>query len=198
MTRPEADKLYAHDGRSNWERLQAGDWYQADEEILQRAFAAQRMAAEYSALVQQGQYDDAAARLPQLIGNLGEDVAIRAPLMVDYGAHMSIGDRTFINTGLVALDVAPITIGADCQLGPNVQLLTPIHPLEPGPRRDKWESAQPITIQDNVWLGGGVTVCPGVNIGENSVIGAGAVVTQDIPANVVVVGNPARVVKQLA
>lgn len=188
---------YFPDGRSNWERLQAGDWYQADEEILQRAFAAQRMSAEYSRLIQQGQYDDAAALLPELIGNLGAEVAIRAPLMVDYGAHISIGDRTFINTGLVALDVAPISIGADCQLGPNVQLLTPIHPLEPVPRREKWESARPITLGDNVWLGGGVIVCPGVSIGENSVIGAGAVVTKDVPANVVAVGNPARVIKQL-
>lgn len=185
------------DGRSNWERLQAGDWYQADDEILERAFAAQHLANQYSALIQQGQHDDAAALLRKLIGNLGAEVAIRAPLMVDYGAHMSIGDRTFINTGLIALDVAPITIGADCQLGPNVQLLTPIHPLVPGPRRDKWESARPITLGDNVWLGGGVVVCPGVSIGENSVIGAGSVVTKDIPANVVAVGNPARVIKQL-
>ena len=78
-----------------------------------------------------------------------------------------------------------------------MQLLTPTHPVEPGPRRDKWESASPIVIGDNVWLGGGVIVCPGVTIGANTVVGAGAVVTRDLPANVVAVGNPARVIREL-
>ena len=83
------------------------------------------------------------------------------------------------------------------QIGPHVQLLTATHPLEPGPRRDKWESAQPIVIGDNVWLGGGVIVCPGVSIGDNTVVGAGSVVTRDLPADVVAVGSPARVVRSL-
>ena len=83
------------------------------------------------------------------------------------------------------------------QIGPNVQLLTPTHPVEPEPRRAKWEAAEPITIGDNVWLGGGAIVLPGVTIGENTVVGAGAVVTRDLPANVVAVGNPARVVRTL-
>ena len=187
---------FADDHRTQYQRLRDGHWYRADGEILERAFAAQQLAHRYSQAVAQGD-DDAAKLLPQLIGELGEDVQIRAPLSVDYGAHMSIGDRVFINTGLVALDVAPIRIGADCLLGPNVQLLTPIHPLEPGPRRQKWESAEPITLEENVWLGGGVIVCPGVTIGRNSVIGAGSVVTRDIPANSVALGNPARVIRQL-
>jgi maltose O-acetyltransferase len=83
------------------------------------------------------------------------------------------------------------------QIGPNVQLLTPTHPVDPGPRRDKWEAARPIRIDDNVWLGGGVIVCPGVSIGQNTVVGAGAVVTRDLPADVVAVGNPARVIRQI-
>ena len=91
--------------------------------------------------------------------------------------------------------MAPIRIGADCQIGPGVQLLTATHPVEPGPRRAKVEGSEPITLEDNVWLGGGVIVCPGVTIGENSVIGAGAVVTKDVPTNVVAVGNPARVIR---
>jgi maltose O-acetyltransferase len=94
------------------------------------------------------------------------------------------------------LDVAPITIGNDVQVGPNDQFLTPTHPLDPEPRREKWESAAPITIGNNVWLGGGVIVCPGVTIGENTVVGAGAIVTKDLPANVVAVGNPARVIRR--
>ena len=97
----------------------------------------------------------------------------------------------------MCLDVARVTIGDDVQIGPNVQLLTPTHPVEPGPRREKWEAARPIVIGDNVWLGGGVIVCPGVTIGPNTVVGAGAVVTRDLPADVVAVGNPARVIRQL-
>ncbi|TDS87481.1 sugar O-acetyltransferase [Nesterenkonia aurantiaca] len=187
---------FADDHRTQYQRLRDGHWYRADAEILERASAAHRLAHRYNQAAAQGEEDAAAALLPQLIGELGDDVAIRAPFSVDYGSHISIGDRVFINTGLVALDVAPIRIGADCLLGPNVQLLTPIHPVEPGPRQQKWESAEPITLEENVWLGGGVIVCPGVTIGRNAVIGAGAVVTRDIPANSVAVGNPARVIRQ--
>ena len=113
---------------------------------------------------------------------------------VDYGTNVVIGARTFANYGLVALDVAAITIGDDVQIGPNVQLLTPTHPVEPGPRRDKWEAAKPITIGDNVWLGAGAIVLPGVTIGDDTVVGAGAVVTRDLPAGVLAVGNPAKVI----
>ena len=133
----------------------------------------------------------------ELLGSIGEHTEIRAPFFCDYGYQTHVGARTFVNFGLVCLDVARVTIGDDVQIGPNVQLLTPTHPVEPGPRRDKWEAAEPITIGDNVWLGGGVIVCPGVTIGENTVVGAGAVVTRDLPANVVAVGNPARVVRTL-
>ncbi len=135
--------------------------------------------------------------LEQILGAVGEDVEIRPPFYVDYGTNIRIGARTFVNFGLMALDVADITLGADCQLGPNVQLLTPTHPVDPELRRAKWEAAKPIVIGDNVWLGGGVIVCPGVTIGENTVVGAGAVVVKDLPANVVAVGNPARVVREI-
>ncbi len=135
--------------------------------------------------------------LDRLLGSVGVDVTIRAPFFCDYGAHIAIGDRTFVNFGLVALDVAPITIGTDCQIGPNVQLLTPIHPLDPDLRRDKWEHASPIGLGDNVWLGGGVIVLPGVTIGPDTVVGAGAVVSRDLPAGVLAVGAPARVVREL-
>ncbi|MFE2021156.1 sugar O-acetyltransferase [Streptomyces sp. NPDC059499] len=137
------------------------------------------------------------AALAELLDELGEGVEVRAPLRVDYGYGISIGPRTFVNFGAVFLDVARITIGADVQIGPNVQLLTPTHPVDPEARRAKWEAAQPITIGDNVWLGGGVIVCPGVTIGENTVVGAGAVVTRDLPADVVAVGNPARVIREI-
>ncbi|MGY1583021.1 sugar O-acetyltransferase [Streptomyces sp. MN13] len=185
-----AQDHFADDPRSNLERMLAGDLYIADDpEIARRQQHAMRLAARYQAAYNE---DAVAARplLAELLGAVGADVEVRPPLYVDYGSNITIGART-------ALDVAAITIGEDCQIGPNVQLLTPTHPLEPRPRRDKLEAARPITIGDNVWLGGGAIVLPGVTIGDNSVVGAGAVVTKDVPANVVVVGNPARPVREL-
>ena len=188
---------FAGDSRSNRERMLAGDLYIADDpESGRRARRAVRLAHAYH---QAAFADEAGARpvLAELLGSLGEGAFVKPPLYVDYGEHLHIGARTFVNYNLVALDVATITIGEDCQLGPNVQLLTPTHPVEPQPRRDKLEAAQPITLGDNVWLGGGVIVCPGVTIGDNSVVGAGSVVTRDVPANVVAVGNPARVLREI-
>ncbi|MFD7295575.1 sugar O-acetyltransferase [Streptomyces sp. NPDC059897] len=188
---------FADDPRSNLERMLAGDLYIADDpEIAARQQRAMRLAARY----EQAFLDDpgkAGEMLAELLGSVGEGVELRPPLYVDYGSNISIGARTFVNYRLTALDVARITIGEDCQIGPGVQLLTPTHPVEPGPRRDKLEAALPITIGDNVWLGGGAIVCPGVSIGDNSVIGAGAVVTRNVPANVVAVGNPARPVREI-
>ncbi|MFD7703591.1 sugar O-acetyltransferase [Streptomyces caelestis] len=191
------DDHFADDPRTNLERMLAGDLYIADDpEIARRQQRAMRLAARYQAAYPE---NPAEARpiLTELLASVGDDVDVRPPLYVDYGSNISIGARTFVNYNLTALDVARITIGEDCQIGPNVQLLTPTHPVEPGPRRDKLEAALPITIGDNVWLGGGAIVCPGVTIGDNSVIGAGAVVTKDIPANVVAVGNPARPVRTI-
>ncbi|MET9730358.1 sugar O-acetyltransferase [Streptomyces sp. NPDC006458] len=186
---------FAGDPRTNLERMQAGDLYIADDpEIARRQQQAVHLASRYQAA------EDADAARPilaELLGALGAEAHVRPPLHVDYGSNITIGARTFVNFNLTALDIAAITIGEDCQIGPNVQLLTPTHPLEPRPRRDKLEAAKPITIGDNVWLGGGAIVCPGVTVGDNSVIGAGAVVTGDIPANVVAVGNPARPVRDL-
>ncbi|MFC7548176.1 sugar O-acetyltransferase [Plantactinospora sp. GCM10030261] len=141
--------------------------------------------------------EERARLLATLLGAVGDGVEVRPPLYVDYGYQTTIGDRTFVNYGAVLLDVARIGIGADVQIGPNVQLLTPTHPVEPGPRRDRWESARPITIGDNVWLGGGAIVLAGVTIGSDTVVGAGSVVTRDLPAGVVAVGNPARVLREI-
>ncbi|GAB2686648.1 sugar O-acetyltransferase [Thalassiella azotivora] len=188
---------YADDGRSMRERMLAGDPYIADDPELARASL---RAADLTAAYDATSARDAVRRrelLLQLLGAVGVGTEIRPPLRVDYGSHLRVGARCFVNYGLVALDVAPITIGDDVQIGPNVQLLTPTHPVEPGPRRAKWEAAEPITIGDNVWLGGGVIVLPGVTIGADTVVGAGAVVTRDLPAGVVAVGNPARVVRRV-
>lgn len=192
-----AQDYFADDPRTNRERMLAGDLYIADDP--ENARLAQRALRLADAYHRASVAEDAGARslLVELLGTLGEDAYVKPPLFVDYGENVHIGPRTFVNYNLTALDVATITIGADCQLGPGVQLLTPTHPVEPGPRRDKLEAALPIVLGDNVWLGGGVIVCPGVTIGDNTVVGAGAVVTKDLPANVVAVGNPARVVREI-
>ena len=188
---------FGTDPRTMRERMEAGELYLAEDAEL--AAASQRAITLAHRYGQMWPEDREAAEelLADLIGSLGEEVEIRPPLFLDYGRYITIGARTFINYNFTALDVAPITIGEDVMIGPNVQLLTPTHPLEPWLRRDKLEAAKPITIGDNVWLGGGVIVLPGVTIGENTVVGAGAVVTRDLPANVVAVGNPARIVKEL-
>lgn len=135
--------------------------------------------------------------LHQLLGGVGEDTEIKPPFQCDYGYQIHIGSRSFINYGAVMLDVAEIRIGDEVQIATGVQLLTATHPLDPEPRRQGWEYGKPITIEDGVWLGSGVIVCPGVTIGENSVIGAGSVVTRDVPSGVLAVGNPCRVVRDL-
>jgi maltose O-acetyltransferase len=185
------------DTRSMRERMLMGDLYIADdEEIAEESRRALDLMDAYNATsVRQGPLRR--SLLESLLGSIGQGTEIRPPFYVDYGSHITIGSGCFANFGLTALDVATITIGDDVQFGPHVQLLTPTHPVEPEPRRAKWEAAQPIVIGDNVWLGGGAVVLAGVTIGDNSVVGAGAVVTKDVPPNVVVVGSPARVVKQL-
>lgn len=182
--------------RTNREKMLAGEPYLADDpELIAGAERAQRFMAAYNA---GGTSRDERDRLlREIVGSLGEDVALRAPLYVDYGTQLTIGDRVFANFGLVALDCAAISIGDDTQIGPNVQLLTPTHPLDAEERRSKIEGAGPISIGRNVWIGGGAIVLAGVTVGDNAVIGAGAVVTRDVPADTVAVGNPARVVKQL-
>lgn len=191
------EDYFAGDDRSMRERMLAGALYIADDaELAADSARAMELAERYNSSWATDR-PAAVQVLAELLGSLGEDSEIRPPLYVDYGSYLSIGDRTFINFNFTALDVAPITIGDDVQIGPGVQLLTPTHPVEPGPRRDKLEAAEPISIGNNVWLGGGVIVLPGVSIGENTVVGAGAVVTRDLPANVVAVGNPARVIRTL-
>ena len=180
------------------ERMLAGEPYQydLDPEIAEDNRRATRLFEAFNATP----LDDIEGRrrlLGELLGSFGEDAMVRPPLYCDYGWRISLGPRSFVNHGLVALDVAEIRIGADVQIGPYVQLLTATHPVDPVARRETWEGSAPITIHDNAWLGGGVIVLAGVTIGENSVIGAGAVVTKDVRPDVVAVGNPARVIREL-
>jgi maltose O-acetyltransferase len=179
------------------ERMLRGDLYLAsDPELQADAARCHRLLERYNATgIDDLEHRDAILR--ELLAEVGEGVVVRPPLQMDYGYQTTIGARTFINVGAVILDVGRVTIGSDVQVGPNVQLLTPTHPLEPDERRSGVEAAKPISIGDNVWLGGGVIVCPGVTIGAHTVVGAGAVVVRDLPAGVLAVGNPARVIRKL-
>jgi maltose O-acetyltransferase len=178
--------------KSEREKMLAGEPYFADDpELVLAARRAHDLMEEYNAaraVVRPG-------ILTELLGHVGEDVSIRPPIYVDYGTQISIGDRVFANFGLTALDCADITIGDDTQIGPHVQLLTPMHPMDADERRTKIESAGPIHIGRNVWIGGGAIVLAGVTIGDDAVVGAGAVVTRDVPDGSVAVGSPARVIR---
>jgi maltose O-acetyltransferase len=179
------------------ERMLAGELYIADDpELARDSVRAQRLTHHINTM-DPTDHERRRELLTELLGAFGEGSEIRPPLWCDYGYQTYVGARCFANWGLISLDVATVKIGDDVQLGPNVQLLTATHPLEPGPRRAKWEAAEPIVIGDNVWLGGGVIVCPGVTIGADTVVGAGSVVVRDLPAGVVAVGSPARVVRAL-
>jgi maltose O-acetyltransferase len=175
------------------DRMLRGELYMADDPVLVAAHArAQELLHRYNATrhSEQGERDEL---LRSLLGAVGDGVVVNPALRCDYGTQITIGARTFVNYDCVMLDVAPITIGAACQIATRVQLLTATHPIDPEPRRAGWEYGQPIRIGDNVWLGGGVIVCPGVTIGHDTVVGAGSVVTRDLPAGVVATGAPARV-----
>ena len=192
-----AGSLPPDDDRSQFERMLAGDLYRADDPVITEAHhRAVRLVDRYN----HSSVDDPEERrrlLGELLGTFGTGSVIRPPMACDYGSFLHVGDHTFVNFGLVALDTAAIVIGDHCQIGPNVQLLTPTHPLDPDLRRDGWEGAGPITLGNNVWLGGGVIVLAHVAIGDDTVVGAGAVVTRDLPPGVVAVGNPARVIRHL-
>jgi maltose O-acetyltransferase len=185
------------DGRTMRERMLAGEPYVYDESLAADTRRCRELLRRINAATPD-QDDERDGWLSELLGSFGEHSNIRPPFRCEYGYQTHVGARVFANFGLVALDVARITIGDDTALGPGVQLLTPTHPLDPASRREGWEEAEPITIGRNVWLGGAVVVCPGVTIGDDTVVGAGSVVTGDLPAGILAVGNPARVVRSIA
>ncbi|MFL5845146.1 MAG: sugar O-acetyltransferase [Solirubrobacteraceae bacterium] len=177
--------------------LAGGDYLASDAELLALRDRGKALTERFNAIP----HAETAERdhvLRELLGAVGDGVEVLTGFRCDYGSNITIGAGAFVNFNCVMLDVAPITIGAACQLATNVQLLTATHPVDPARRREGWESGAPITLGENVWLGGGAIVGPGVTIGEDSVIGAGAVVTRDVPAGVVAVGNPARVLREIA
>lgn len=135
--------------------------------------------------------------LQELLGVVGSDTSVQPPFMCDYGSNISVGDNVYVNFNCVILDCAPVTIGNGAQIASGVQLLAADHPRDPDVRRTLLESARPISIGSNVWIGAGAIVLPGVSVGDDSIIGAGSIVTRDVPSGVVALGNPCRVVRSL-
>lgn len=181
----------------HWDRMTSGEWYRADAPELVAARLRCALLLESFNGTSAGDPDASRALLGEILGGVGDATQVLSPLRCDYGVTTRIGARCFVNHGAVILDCAPVTIGDDVQIGPSVQLLTAAHPIAAADRREGWEFAHPIAIGDGAWLGGGVIVCPGVAIGEEAVVGAGSVVTRDVPPRVVAAGNPCRVLREL-
>lgn len=179
------------------EKMLAGEWFSSpDDELTVERRRAERLLHRLNVelTADDEEYD---TTLSELLAPDSEGF-IRAPFHCDYGYNISLGEGSFLNFGCVILDLAPVRIGRRTLIGPNVQLLTAHHPFDVAQRAAGLEAGRPITIGDDCWLGGGVIVCPGVRIGDRVIIGAGAVVTRDIPDDSVAVGNPARVIRTLA
>lgn len=179
------------------EKMIAGKAYLAyGEELTNERLRAKELVYRYNNLPPSEQ-EEKNRILLSLFGELGEGFWVEAPFRCDYGYNIRAGKNLYINYNCVILDCSPITIGDNVMFGPNVSLFAAGHPVHPAPRTAGWEYGRTITIGSRVWIGGNTVVNPGVTIGENSVIGAGSVVTKDIPANVIAAGNPCRVLRQI-
>lgn len=177
--------------------MRAGEPYPGDDPELNRELDERQAMLEALNSIPYEHKDERRRGFERLLATIGEDTFIRSPFYCDYGDGISIGSRTFVNFNCTMLDGAPIAVGDECLLAAGVQLITATHPVDPGPRRKAVEQALPVTVGDGVWLAAGALVCPGVTIGENTVVGAGAVVTRSLPAGVVAYGNPARVIREV-
>ncbi len=183
---------------SEKEKRDLGEWYDAnfDEELLEERVAAIDLCFDLNQ-TRQSEREKRQQILQQLIGKAGEGLEVISPFSCDYGYHIHLGKQVFINTNCYLMDCAPITMGDHVFIGPHCGFYTASHPLNYTMRNAGLEKALPITIGSNVWFGGHVVVLPGVTIGDGCVIGAGSVVTHDIPANSVAVGSPCRVISTI-
>ena len=178
---------------SNKQKMIAGELYDAgDPELVADVMAAAQWMDRYNARIGADR-GALLALLREGLGAVGDGVIIRPPFHVDYGYNITVGEGVFLNYGCVILDVCAVTIGAKTQIGPGVQILTADHPRDPAVRAQMLEFGRPIVIGANVWIGGGALLLPGITVGDDAIIGAGSVVTRDVPAGATVVGNPARV-----
>ena len=176
-----------------------------DPELRELKRKAHNLNQDYNRLYED-QTEERTAILKQLLGSMGDGTFLQGPITFHYGCHTFIGSNVFINFNFTVQDDGKVTIGDHCSFGPNVTIVTPVHPMLPGERRELLDRdgnirhmcyAKPVTIGHDCWIGANVVICPGVTVGENCVIGAGSVVTRNIPANSFAAGNPARVIRTI-
>jgi len=182
-------------GKTEREKMLAGELYDAcDPELTEERKIARELIRLYNASTES---DDREGILRRLLGHIGEGVIIEPPFYCDYGTYIHLGNRVYMNFGCVILDCNEVRIGDNVMFGPYVQIYAAHHPIKASERIRGLELAHPIRIGNNVWLGGGTIVLPGVTIGDDTTIGAGSVVTKDIPPGVVAAGNPCRVIREI-
>lgn len=192
-------KGYAHDEKfcEEWRKMMRGEVYDAVyTPFIELLKATRKKLWEYNSIC-----PDETERLSEIIkgllGSCGENVNVIPPFRCDYGFNIHVGENFMANFNFTVLDEAPVTIGDNVFIGPNTGIYTACHPLDPAERNKGVEWAESVTIGNNVWIGGGTTILPGVTIGDNTTIGGGSVVTKDIPSGCVAVGNPCRVIRHL-
>lgn len=179
------------------EKMLNGEMYDpADPVLVKEREEARRLVRLFNQTTEQ-EDEKRVELLKELLGSTGKDVYMEPNIRFDYGYNTHVGENFFANFDCTFLDVCEIHIGDNCMLAPGVQIYTATHPLDPVERNSGKEYAKPVTIGDNVWIGGHAIINPGVTIGDNVVVASGAVVTKDVPNNVVVGGNPARIIKEI-
>ena len=179
-----------------WDQMKSGAWYDAEDVSLRQLRASCKAKLQQFNAMPESDRQQAIGILYTLL-DAQEGLNIEAPFRCDYGPNIHLGRNFYANFNFSVLDEADVTIGDHVFIGPNVGIYTAIHPLDPKTRRTGLEGAEPVRIGDDVWIGGGAQILPGVTIGSRSVIGAGSVVTRDIPDDVVAAGNPCRVIRSL-
>lgn len=185
------------DFETEWRKMLQGETYDAvHPEFLRRLVVTRERLWKFNN-INPTNGDELKAAFRDVVTDCGEPFHVNQPFRCDYGCNIHIGNNFFANFNLTILDEAPVTIGDNVFIGPNVSIYTACHPLQAQARNTGVEWAEAVTIGSSVWIGGGAIILPGVTIGDNCVIGAGSVVIRDVPANTVVAGNPARIIKHL-
>lgn len=183
--------------KSEYEKMIAGEVYSAiAPELLAMLDRTKDLCNEYNHILP-SDHKALNDKLSEILGQCDADTVVNPPFLCDYGKHIRVGKRFFANFGFTVLDEAYVTIGDDCFIGPNVSIYTACHSTDPVERNTRDEWARPVSIGNNCWIGGSVTILPGISIGEGCTIGAGSVVVKDIPAHCIAAGNPARIIRKL-
>ncbi|WP_068786678.1 maltose acetyltransferase domain-containing protein [Paenibacillus phocaensis] len=183
--------------RTETQKMLAGEWYNAgDAELVAARLRARRLTREYNA-TREDEQERRSSLLQELLGGCGDDTFIEPTFRCDYGSNIYVGNHFYANFDCVILDVCEVRIGEYCFMAPGVHIYTATHPLDPTARNSGAEFGKPVNIGNNVWIGGRAVIVPGVTIGDNAVIAAGAVVTKDVPKGAVVGGNPAKIIKNV-